>query len=439
MIEGLNNSKIEYLLFHLNQHIDIYSLKNYLVFGSRNIPKDKSYILFPLSDSTLKKDFRINNIPVLYPFSSDDKDFFYLDKSKNLIFKHDLLKSAFYLLSGYQETLPFKGDHLNRFTYHDSIQKELGIAGWPIVNEYFSIIMKGLKQFCNIHRIKLNKKSIWGNNDFAFMLTHDIDRVDKWTFMELKNRIKMVIRSGFLKNWDYLFEAIINYPSNKNPYWNFEWMKKLEMKYNFNSTWFFLPQGHPQIDAYYSFDEPRIKKLAEFLRDNGDDIALHGTYISREDQNVMMQNLKDVQVLTSNNIKKSRQHWLSFKYPHTLRILENLNIEYDSSWGFAEHYGWRNSYCLPFHPYDIENDRMMKITELPLNAMDVTFFQYMGLNLDETFRTFDMMLKSCKTYNGLFVLLWHNSHFNETLWPGITKFYQDILGHIKSYNPFIYR
>ena len=153
----------------------------------------------------------------------------------------------------------------------------------------------------------------------------------------------------------------------------------------------------------------------------------------------MADNLKEVQTLSSKKITKSRQHWLSFKYPRTLRILENLNIEYDSSWGFAEHCGWRNSYCCPFHPYDLENDRMMDIQELPLNAMDVTFFQYMGLTLDEAFNSIKDMLETCKKHNGLFVLLWHNSHFNETLLPGISQFYEQVLQYIKRFEPLIYK
>ena len=438
MIEALNKSKIDYIFYHLNQHIDLTALQNHIVFDNKKFTGDKSHIFFPLSNLELTKTFRINDTPVLYPLSNK-KEFFYLDKNNNLIFYHDLLKSAFYLLSGYQETQPFKGDQLGRFTYHDSIQKELGIADWPIVNEYFSIIIKGLTQFCKAHNIVLNKRSVWGAAEFALFLTHDVDRVDKWTFKEIKTRIDMLIRSGFLKGWNYLFEAIINYPSKKNPYWNFEWMKDLEKKYNFNSTWFFLPQGHPQIDAYYSFKEQRISELVRYFTECGDEIGLHGTFNSKEDPDIMKQNLDDVHNLSSRKIKKSRQHWLSFKHPDTLRILENLNIKYDSSWGFAEHYGWRNSYCLPFHPYDIDNDRMMTITELPLNAMDVTFFQYMNLDLEEAYRAFSKMINTCKKYNGLFVLLWHNSHFNETLLPGISRFYQNILQLLAENKPLLFK
>lgn len=157
---------------------------------------------------------------------------------------------------------------------------------------------------------------------------------------------------------------------------------------------------------------------------------MHATFLSKEDKNVMADNLKAVQKLVENKVIISRQHWLNFKYPQTLRNLEELGIRYDSSWGFSGNIGWRNSYCLPFRAYDIEQDQMMDIWELPLAVMDVTLFQYMGLSLKQAEERLLKLIETCRKYNGFLVLLWHNSHFDETLIPGITAFYQSLLDHI---------
>ena len=319
--------------------------------------------------------------------------------------------------------------------YKESIQKELDIAADPMVNGYFEIIKTAIREFCSRQNIDFKEKVLWPDHEFSFFLTHDVDRIDKWTFMEIKRRFKMLIRSGFSKHWKYLFEALINFKSGNNSHWNFEWMKSLEQKWGINSTWFFLPQGHKQIDAYYSFDEPRIQKLAKYLQESGDQIGLHGTFNSREDFDIMRDNLEQVKKLSGRAIASSRQHWLSFKYPTTLQILERLGIMYDSSWGFAEHYGWRNSYCLPFRPYDLVNDRMMDIWEIPLNAMDITFFQYMGLTREQVKNAFEEMVNICKKYKGIFVLLRHNGFLEESVHPGVTGFYEEVLDIILENNP----
>jgi Family of unknown function (DUF7033) len=438
MKERLNQNKINYILFHLGQHFEVAGLKSRMNFGETLQTKETAGIYFPLSDHPINKSFFVDGTPVLFPLS-EAKDFYSFDDAGNLVFEHDLLKSAFYLLSGYQEFIPFKGDHLGRFTYSESIQKELGIATNPLVNVYFEIIKAGIDAFCARYKITFKEKGLWPENDFAFFLTHDVDRVDKWTFTEIKRRLKMIRNSGFRKHWGYFFEALRKYKSGQNPFWNFDWMKSLEEKLGFNSTWFFLPQGKKHVDAYYSFDEERIRQLVKTLRAHGDEIGLHGTYGSRENLEVMRNNLAGVGKLSGHPVLASRQHWLSFKYPVTLQILEEAGITYDSSWGFADHFGWRNSYCLPFHPYDLKNDRMMQIWELPLNAMDVTFFQYMGLTFNEAMAGIKGMIETCKKYHGLFVLLWHNNHFDESVLPGITGFYENVLNEINLSKPFSYQ
>jgi len=243
----LNKNQIEYILYHLNHHIDITSqLRTHMVFGEGHGSLSKK-ILFPLSENRLTTVKYVGTLPVLFPLSPNDS-FYHIDDKNNLLFHDDLLKSAFYLLSGYQETIDFEGDEFGRFLYADSIQKQLDIAHIPLVNEYFLIIIEGLEHFCKTHNIPFRKKKMWKTHEWAFMLTHDVDRVDKYTINELKLKLKQLLNPKIRESgqWEKLKAVIIaaaNLFTDKNPYWNFEWMKALENKYNFLSTWFFLPQG----------------------------------------------------------------------------------------------------------------------------------------------------------------------------------------------------
>ena len=253
MNDFLNSDRQSYIFYHLNlQHFSITNeIKERFSLQENSVDQKQAHIYFRQSNKKINTSFRINNIPVLFPLSSE-KQFYYFDKENNLIFEHDILKSAFFLLSGYQETQPFKGDFINRYSFNESIQKELEIIEKPIVNEYFKTITEAIKIFCNIHNIKFTEKKLWADSSFGFMLTHDIDRIDKWSFKEVKRRIKLFLKSISAKHFFYLLESIYNIASTNNPFWNFKWLKELEKKFNFKSTWFFLPQGHPDIDADYS-------------------------------------------------------------------------------------------------------------------------------------------------------------------------------------------
>ena len=57
------------------------------------------------------------------------------------------------------------------------------------------------------------------------------------------------------------------------------------------------------------------------------------------------------------------------------REVEEAGLKLDTSLGFTEQWGFRNSYGLPFMPYDQERERVLKIVEAPLHVMDRTFYR----------------------------------------------------------------
>lgn len=423
----LNQNKIDYIVHHLRLLFRWDKrLEQHFVFGSK--PENASArIIFTLSEHPLGQVKRIGHQVVLFP-ASDSDDWYIFDQQGNLVFRHDLLKSAFYLLSGYQESLPYKGDAEGRFSFADSIQKKFEFATFPLVNFYFEIVGNGLAEFCRRYDLAFERRDIWDGRKFGFVLSHDVDRVDQYTIHELKLRLKQLLRSGRDSGRFYLLiRSIIGLLRGENPYWNFEWMKKLEKTSGLNSVWYFLPRHVLHRDAYYSFSEQRIKQLAASLLDAGDEIGLHGVYHARNDQNLFQQNLKEITALTGRPPAGVRQHWLSFKYPQTLRIIEKAGLKYDTSWAFADYAGWRNSFCLPFRPYDLEQDRMMNLWEVPLCVMDASLLEYQKLSTQQAFGIVDQMLQATRRFNGLFVLLWHNSFFDEYLNPGVVELYQKIL------------
>lgn len=429
----LNKSQIDYIFFHLNHHIEINKdLMSHFRYSYQEGYMGK--IIFQLSERNLSDIKIISGLPVLFPLS-EDVTFFKFDHNSNLIFNHDLLKSAFYLLSGYQEFNANENQQHERFLFEQSIQKKLDIAEFPLVNAYFEIIIDGLKIFCHNRKVKLKLKNPWNNKKFGFLLTHDIDRIDKYTIHEFKLRLKQLVLGesnnfGIKKKIKYCFDALFKMFTSDNPYWNFDWMKNLEKQYSFISTWFFLPQGQSHKDAYYSFEEQRIKELVKFLQQEGDEIALHGTLKSAQSADVMKDNLSQFKSAFGFNPIGNRYHWLNLRYPISFSIMESLEFKYDASWGFADHIGWRNSYCWPFKPYDIDQDRMIDIWEFPLCVMDVSLFQYQQLTCAEAINNIDKCIQYVKQYQGLFVLLWHNSFLDESSFPGIIEFYKLMLSRI---------
>lgn len=423
----LNKNQIEYIFYHLKFFIDTKNIENNIHFHkSEQIKTNKSQIVFNLSDKKIDETeiFSINDIPILFPLNKE-KQFYYFEKN-NLIFTHDILKSAFYLLSAYQEIECKERDNLNRFQYKKSIQKKLSFIKKPIVNYYFEIISDAFLEFGNRNGIEIKLKNPFEKP--LFVLSHDVDRIKTTYFSKIPFKIKQLfgLKPSRL-NKKRLLTTIINYFFRfyKN-FWSFDWLINLEEKNNVRSAFFFLDNNSAK-DSIYFLNDKKIISVVKKLINKKFEVGIHGTFNSYKNEEELTRiriKLQDVSKITTIGI---RQHYLKYEIPNTQKLQQKAGYLYDTSVGFAEHEGFRNSYCFPFKLYDFENDKMLNIWEIPLVAMDGTLFEYRGLNFQQAKKTINEISEEVKKFNGVFTLLWHNDYFDEVELKGITAFYENLL------------
>lgn len=441
MNKYLTINQINHVLSHLNHTVDLNEIiKSFYFSSNKKLPSDlKNKIVFSLSAKKLdsKNILWAKDIPILFPMNNN-QDLYSIDQNNNLIFHHDLLKSAFYLLSGYQELNPEYKDQFGRFPYELSIQKKLGIIKKPIVNYYFEFIIKGLEEFCKIHNLEFKRKKSF--SPFAFFLSHDVDKIDTYNFYDFIYYLKVLFGLSkkdipFLIKIKKVAEYGFNYFfTRKNPNWDFDFLRSTEKKFNFTSTFFFLPKDLKHQDAYYSFTEKRVQNLFKKLKAEDCEIGIHGTNRSATNLKYLESNILELEQNASIKASGIRQHRLIFDINITPYLHEKAGLIYDSSLAFAEHEGFRNSYCLPFKLYNFKEDRPFETWEIPLNLMDGTLFEYRKLNMADAIESIEEILKEIIKFNGVFSLLWHNGFFDEIIRPGINNFYNNLLKYINKNN-----
>ena len=438
----LSDNQRNYLFYHLNFFVDLNDeLKSRISFNASIHSETQAKIVFPQSEKPfdVNQIILIQDIPVLFPISEINE--FYSVQGNSVIFHHDMLKSAFYLLSGYQETITPERDFMGRFPYEKSIQKKLGIVSKPVVNYYFDIITAGIKTFCELNHISFTKKRMF--DTFGYMLSHDIDRVDAYNIWEVGHKLKQCLglsATNYSKSAAWLVFATyfvnwLNPFNKKNPYWNFEYLRTIEKQYDIHSTFYFLENETLHLDSRYSFSEKRIVKLIAWLESEGCEIGVHGTIKSAKNSNSVLNNLRHLQQVSKQTIIGIRQHCLHYELPFTATIQEQAGFSYDTTLTFAEHEGFRNSCCTPFKPYDFAGDRMIDVWEIPLTIMDGTLFYYRKLSFEQMWHETEKLLNEVQRFHGIFALLWHNTMFDEAEFPGITAFYEQYQRHILSRNP----
>jgi len=429
MNRKISHKEIRYLLDHLEGLYDGARVGPYLHTGEKRA--QPSFIV-PLSDRPLEPDklFTIGEIPLLFPCTEVKE--WYSVEGKDVVFHHDILKSSFYLLSGYQEVRSEEMDSQGRFPWKSSIQWKLGITQKPVVNYYFDVILEAFGRFCSLNGLDFIKRE---PGDPVLFLSHDVDRIKKYTLRNLGYAALQLTGfrpgpGGFhrkLKNLGDYFGGIFSF--KKDPYWTFQELTDLEKRLHISSTWFFLEKTS-EDNSRYRFRNRKIVNLIRDLTVKGHEIALHGTLESSGDAGAMTGALERLNAVCDRPVTGIRQHFLRYKNPDTPLIQSAAGLGYDATLGFAEQIGFRNSYAGPFRLYNFDKEEAMDIWQLPLNVMELTLLEYMGVKPGSVPDAIDPVLSEVKKFGGVFSLLWHNCNLEEKTYPGIMAVYSALLEEI---------
>ena len=317
----LTENQIEYVLFHLNMGIfisDEISEHFWFVREKNDIPALPK-IIFALSSEAYDPQNVIfqDELPVLFPGKKAYR--FYTIEGNSVIFHHDLLKSSFYLLSGYQEIYHNNRDRMNRFPFAASMQSMFDFASRPLVNYYFKIVSEGIRKFCDLNGLTFKEKRAFEGG--CLFMTHDVDQVDTYTIHEVIYRIKQAlglaeIRISRIRSIRIALKYIGNYLNifhKENPAWNFEYLRDTEKKYQINSAFYFLPKGLLHQDAYYSFREKRIRHLLDYLDRDKCELGLHGTVRSAISGEILCSDYRNLRSVSPQIIQGVRQHRLIYQ------------------------------------------------------------------------------------------------------------------------------
>lgn len=277
----------------------------------------------------------------------------------------------------------------------------------PVVSSY--LVNKG---FLNVRWPEDHK--------FAACLTHDVDQVYptwKYTaFTTAKFALKLRPKEGLRR-----LQGKVKKERSSNPCWNFKKILKLEMRYGAKSTFYFNTASR---DLVWTYDIEDLTDELRYIADMGWEVGLHGGYYSYDDLEELKKERERLEKALGKRVIGIRMHYLRFKVPDTWRLLADLGLKYDTTFGFDDVPGFRNGMCHPFKPYDLEMEKEVNILEIPLIVMDVSLFE---MRINEAWETIKGLIKVTERNMGVITILWHNRTFDGIFWGQWTKLYEKIL------------
>lgn len=319
--------------------------------------------------------------------------------NKNSIVDFDIFAATFFMISRYEEYLPFKADQHGRFPASESIAFKNNFLDIPLVDEWLLALVNVFNQ---------HKGNFKTNRKYSFIQTVDIDKAYAYTHQAFPFNILLLAKSlikGASKEYTHVLQK-----TKKDPFDVYSFLEEEHRKYKAKSIYFIQSGKRGTYDKNLPIQSEAMKDLLGGIK-KSNSIGIHPSYASFNNGKTMKKETDALSAVLGDRIHKSRQHFLRLSFPDTFRILENIGIKEEYSMGFADHPGFRAGTCTPYLHYDLELECETDLTIFSLILMDVTLSRYLKLNTDEAIEKSNELIERVKEVDGCFISLWHNSSF----------------------------
>jgi hypothetical protein len=313
----------------------------------------------------------------------------------------DLLGSAFFCLTRYEELVDATRDDRDRYPAAASLAYREGFLGRPVVDEYAGLL-RGLLE-------RRWPRLPWRQHAFAVVPSHDVD-YPLATGPRLRAAAAELLRR---RDGDAALRRLVRGPRAVD---TFDWTMDESERRGLRSAFYFIA-GHTggAIDGDYSLDDPWIRRLLLRIHERGHEIGLHPSYETFRDPEATIAEAERLRrTLDELGIDQERiggrQHFLRWENPATWRAWEAAGLAYDSSLGYSDRPGFRSGTCREHPVYDLRARRTLALRERPLLVMDVTLVLHLGLGDDEAVAAAHAVRAEAVRVRGDYTVLWHNNH-----------------------------
>jgi len=331
-----------------------------------------------------------------------DPDLFFKDELliRNEFGHPDYISTAIYLSNCIQEYNAEYKDKFGRFDEQQGLQKKFGVERKNYVVELIDCFLEQ----CGIKPVRTPSQ---------ICISHDIDFLTSG----YKQEFLFALNSGDIR-------SAIRFTSERlkggSPWDNIAELIKLDQSLGVNATFYWLNNNQPSeqgiANADYVLDSENLTRVNRAGLVNGLHKSVSKANVFRE--------ADDFPVRVIHN----RFHYLAFNLPQAWQELEHKKstIRTDSSLGFSRMIGFRNSYGLPFYPYNFYEERPFDTLIFPLNVMDVALKSHSSQDRHLVVKeTMDFVLSNKE--DALISLLFHNNELTPYSNKYMLDAYKDII------------
>lgn len=324
-----------------------------------------------------------------------------------LITRADLVASAFYFLTRYDETFISERDPWGRVPEDRPILVAEGLADRAPVDEYREILAGWVS-------LLLGRPVAPHPPGFEVLLTHDVDsgfRVTRGPFWShvLRGMARDLVRHRSPRTALELgANATAVALRRPIPFGGVAEILHMAERYGRTSHFFFMANGTHPDDAAYDVREagPVIRAIVNA----GHRVGLHVGLDAVTDGTALRRERDLLADVMGRAPVGARAHFLSLDVVRTPRLLVESGLGFDSSAGFSSRCGFRTGTTRPHRLFDLETLTVLDLWEYPLAIMDKAVYDLPPATRSEVVRR---IVATVRHHGGCLTLNWHYWYFTQ--------------------------
>ncbi len=316
-------------------------------------------------------------------------------KKANADFPFDLFAASFYLLSRYEEYLPYQKDMYGRYAHENSLAFRENFLQLPLINIWV--------KDCAIQLQTAFPSLIFQPSAFNFLPTYDIDMAFSYKHKGFARNTGSFIKSPSLER----IQVLAGF--KQDPFDCFAWLNQLHDDNRLHPIYFFLVAENNGV--YDKNILPRKKLMRKLIGEHAQKytIGVHPSWQSGDHPELIQQEKNLLETISKKPVIHSRQHYIRFGLPEGYRQLIENGIKDDYSMGYGSINGFRASVATSFDWYDLQKNESTELRIHPFCFMEANSFYEQKITAEEAYAELMHYYTVCKASGGQLITIWHNN------------------------------
>ncbi|MBK8146093.1 MAG: polysaccharide deacetylase family protein [Bacteroidetes bacterium] len=331
----------------------------------------------------------------------------------------DIFSAAFYLITRYEEYLPYTPDLYQRFPHENSLAYQHHFLQIPLVDQWLQAFKKLLQN--------KNQSLSFKKNTFQFIPTYDIDIAYSYLGKGLARNVAASLQNFINGEFSQIKKRIrVLQQQEKDPYDSYDFLDDLHAQYSLNPIYFFLVGKNGRLDKNLAFENGHMQKVFNRISKKYL-VGIHPSYQSHKDTQILQSEIAKIKST------RSRQHYIRFTLPTTYQHLIDQGITEDYSMGYGSINGFRASTSFPFHWFNVSKNEVTVLKVYPFCYMECNSFFEQKLTASQSKDEMLHYFHEVQKVEGTLISIWHNfSLGSDPLWAGWREIYADVLQYVSS-------